>query len=116
MKVMLRLVLVYIAILGAVSAYAAGVTPDTKPTPIRTPPPVYPEVLRADNVAGTVVLSVAIDEKGEVTECTVTNSTDKRFETAAVDAVRKWRFSPAKKDNSPVACRVTLPIRFAAES
>ena len=116
MKVTLRLVLIYIAILGAASVYAAGIAPDTKPTPIRTPPPVYPDVLRADNVDGTVVLSVAIDEKGEVTECTVTKSTDKRFETAAVDAVKRWRFSPAKKDNTPVACRVTLPIRFSAES
>jgi TonB family protein len=117
MKVTLRLVLVYITmILGAAAAFGAGDAPDTKPTPIRTPPPVYPAVLRAGNVEGTVILAVAIDEKGEVTACTVTKSTDKRFESAAIDAVRKWRFSPATKDKAPVSCQVTLPIRFQAES
>jgi len=59
---------------------------------------------------------VAIDEKGDVTACTVTKSTDKRFETAAVEAVKRWRFNPATKNKTPVSCNVTLPIRFSAES
>ena len=116
MKVTLRLVLLYITMLGAASVYAAGDAPDTKPTPIRTPQPEYPAELRALNVEGTVILAVSIDEKGGVTTCEGTKSTDKRFEAAAVEAVRKWKFRPATKNNTPVSCKVTLPIRFAAES
>ena len=116
MKVTLRLVLLYITMLGAASVYAAGDAPDTKPTPIRTPQPEYPAELRAQNVEGTVVLAVSIDEKGEVATCEVTKSTDKRFEAAAVEAVRKWKFNPATKNKTPVSCKVTLPIRFSAES
>jgi protein TonB len=107
MKVTLRLVLLYITMLGAASVYAASEAPDTKPLPIRTPQPEYPADLRAQNVEGTVVLAVSIDEKGEVTTCEVTKSTDKRFEAAAVEAVRKWKFNPATKNKTPVSCKVT---------
>jgi protein TonB len=102
--------------LGAASVYAETAAVDAKPLPIRTPPPEYPAELRDLNLAGTVVLAVSIDEKGEVTTCEVTKSTDKRFEAAAVEAVRKWKFNPATKNKTPVSCKVTLPIRFAAES
>ena len=116
MKVTLRLVLLYITMLGAASVYAETAAVDAKPLPIRTPQPEYPADLRAQNLEGTVVLAVSIDEKGEVATCEVTKSTDKRFEAAAIEAVRKWKFNPATKNKTPVSCKVTLPIRFSAES
>ncbi len=116
MKVKLRLVLLYITMLGAASVYAASDAPDTKPTPIRTPQPEYPAELRALNVEGTVVLALSIDEKGDVSACVVNKSSDKRLEGAAIEAVRKWRFQPATKNKAPVSCKVTLPIHFSAES
>jgi protein TonB len=116
MKVKLRLVLLYITMLGAASVYAASDAPDTKPTPIRTPQPQYPAELRNLHVEGTVLLAITIDQEGGVTTCEVTKSTDKRFESAAIEAVRKWRFRPATKNNTPVSCRVVLPLHFSAES
>jgi len=116
MKVTLRLVLLYITMLGVASVYAASDAPDTKPTPIRTPQPEYPAELRSLRVEGTVLLAVSIDEKGGVTACEVTKSTDKRFESAAVEAVRKWQFRPATKNSAPVSCHVVLPLHFSAES
>ena len=110
------MILLYITMLGAAAVLAAGDAPDTKPTPVRTPPPDYPEDLRASNVEGMVLLTVSINEKGEVSACVVSKSSDKRFETAAIEAVRKWRFRPATKNNTPVSCNVTLPIRFSVES
>jgi TonB family protein len=51
-----------------------------------------------------------------VSSCEVTKSTDKRFESAAIKAVRKWQFRPATKNNAPVSCRVVLPLHFSVES
>jgi len=39
-------------------------------------------------------------------------SLDKDIDQAAVDAVRQWRFDPAKKEGKPVAVRVSVEIRF----
>ena len=116
MHVSVRSVLLYILVTMGAVVYAETAAVDTKPLPIRTPQPEYPANLRAQNVEGMVVLAVSIDEKGEVTTCEVTKSTDKRFEAAAVEAVRRWKFNPATKNNTPVSCKVTLPIRFSAES
>ena len=116
MHVSVRSVLLYILMTMGAVTYAENAAVDTKPLPIRTPQPEYPADLRSSNVEGTVILAVSIDEKGAVTTCEVTKSTDKRFEAAAVEAVRKWKFSPATKNKTPVSCKVTLPIRFAAES
>jgi len=116
MHVSVRSVLLYILIAMGAVAYAENAAVDTKPLPIRTPQPEYPAELRAQSVEGTVVLAVSIDERGEVASCEVTKSTDKRFEAAAVEAVRKWKFNPATKNKTPVSCKVTLPIRFSAES
>jgi TonB family protein len=42
----------------------------------------------------------------------VVRSVDKDIDQSAVDAVREWRFEPARKDDKPVAVRLTVEIRF----
>jgi TonB family protein len=38
------------------------------------------------------------------------------FDQAAIDAVKTWRFEPARRDKEPVAVWVTLPVRFELRS
>ena len=117
MKATLRsTLLLCIALLGATSIYSAPEAPATKPTVVRAPLPEYPDALRAERITGTVILAVSIDEKGVVQSCSATNSTDKRFEASAIEAVRKWRFKPATRNNTPIASQVTLPISFSLDS
>lgn len=85
---------------------------DEPPTPLRTQAPRYPAELRRDGITGMVSISVTIDEKGAVTSATVTKSTNPGFDNAALEAVRQWKFKPAKKGGQPVAVTVVLPIRF----
>ena len=85
---------------------------DEPPTPVRTQAPRYPDALRRDGITGMVSISVTIDEKGAVTSATVTKSTNSGFDEPALDAVRQWKFKPAKKGGQPVAVTVVLPIRF----
>ncbi len=85
---------------------------DENPVPIKTPPPKYPDSMRHDGTSGVVALVLVIDEKGEIISSTVAKSSHHDFEKPALDAVRNWKFKPAKKDGTPVKVRVTIPLRF----
>lgn len=86
------------------------------PVPVRTVNPDYPADLRRQGVSGVVMVKCSIDEQGNVTETTVEKSSDPAFEKPAVEAVRKWKFKPAKQDGNPVAIKVSIPIKFVLES
>lgn len=96
----------------AVSATAAEAAFDVRPTPVKTPPPEYPENMRRDGVSGVVAVKVEIDEAGLVTNCSVSKSSNPAFEQAAVNAVRTWKFTPAKKDGAPIKISLVIPIKF----
>lgn len=80
-------------------------TPDNPPVPVRTPPPRYPDQLKRDGISGMVVVTVVIDEDGKVADVSVRKSTHAEFEEPALDAVKNWRFKPAKKGAPPSAPR-----------
>ena len=41
------------------------------------------------------------------------SSADPRFDAAAVERARTWRFTPKIKDGKPVASRVRVPVTFS---
>ena len=88
---------------------------DENPVPVKTPPPKYPDSLKREGLAGVVAVVLVINEKGLVAECTVAKSSHPDFERPALEAVKNWKFKPAKKDGNPVKVRVTLPLRFNVE-
>ncbi len=85
---------------------------DENPVPIKTPPPKYPDALKHDGITGVVALVIVIDEKGSIESCSVAKASHTEFERPAMDAVKNWKFKPAKKDGTPVKVRVTIPLRF----
>ncbi|HEY0969023.1 MAG TPA: energy transducer TonB [Opitutaceae bacterium] len=85
------------------------------PVPVRTVAPEFPTEMRAQRVSGVVTVSVQIDESGNVTDSSVEKSSNPAFDPAAVAAVRKWKFKPAKKDGAAVAIRVSIPVKFNFE-
>ena len=63
--------------------------------------PVYPPAARQMRTAGVVSVTVTIDEQGNVAE--IQNATGPgMLQSAAKDAIRKWRFKPFVKDGQPV--------------
>jgi protein TonB len=88
---------------------------DENPVPLKTPPPKYPDSLKREGVSGVVAVSIVIDEHGVVTSSTITKSSHPDFEKPALEAVKNWKFKPAKKDGNPVKVKVTLPLRFNVE-
>src|SRR5262249_4910383 len=74
--------------------------------------PVYPEPARRAGIEGIVELEVSIDASGRVAEVEVLRGLPMGLSDAAVEAVRKWTWKPARSPAGPVASRRTVRIRF----
>ena len=82
-------------------------------TPPRVTHQVAPEhPTRGFRVSGTVLLGLVVTSKGEPDEIHVLRSLEKEVDQAAIDAVRQWRFDPARKDGKAVAVKISVEIRF----
>ena len=102
----------FLAGLSTVPAFAAK----EPPVPVRTVAPTYPQELRSQGVNGLVMVTCTINEKGDVSEATVSKSSNEKFDEYATDAVKKWKFKPAREDGTPVSVNVTITIKFVIES
>lgn len=74
--------------------------------------PVYPPEAKSRGLTAEVVVEFIVDEQGQVTAEHVVRSTDRVFEEATLQAVRKWRFEPGKKDGQAVKFRLQVPVVF----
>jgi TonB family protein len=77
--------------------------------------PVYPPVLRAARVEGTVELEVLISPVGSVEEALVLKPIPGLSE-AAVAAVRQWKFASTIINGVAVPVRMTVKVVFALHS
>ena len=85
------------------------------PEPIKAfnRPPVYPSLARKRGWEGTVLLEVDVLSDGMVKSIKVKESSSyELLDTKALDAVRKWRFSPGFKAGEPVPMKVLVPVHF----
>ena len=73
--------------------------------------PVYPMLARQTRTAGIVVLDVIIDERGNVTSTRVLKSVA-LLDQAAVDAVQRWKFSPARLNGEAIPIVMTVTVSF----
>jgi protein TonB len=85
---------------------------DRPPRPTSQPRPAYPAELRKAGLSGEVQVEFIVDAQGAVREAIAVNSTWREFESAAIEAVSKWRFVPGQKDGRPVGARLRMPIVF----
>jgi TonB family protein len=87
--------------------------------PAVTPPRVeyredaqYPEQANARAGVVQVVLFVTVEATGQVSAASVAESGGAAFDQAALDAIRRWTFSPAVRDGTPVSARIRVAFRF----
>jgi TonB family protein len=74
--------------------------------------PTYPTIARAGKVQGTVEVSIVIDALGNVEQATVVRSIP-QLDGAALDAVRKWKFSPTIVNGVAVPVTMVVHVTFA---
>jgi TonB family protein len=68
--------------------------------------PIYPEIARKMNLNGAVRVQVVISTNGSVKETKVIGG-HPILVTAAVDAVKKWKFDPANAESTEI-----LEVKF----
>lgn len=86
---------------------------DQAPSPRFQSKPVYPFEMRRAGIEGQVLVGFIVDSRGTVREAYSIRSTHREFESAAVQAVSKWRFRPGKKGGRAVNTRMQVPIVFS---
>jgi protein TonB len=73
--------------------------------------PIYPPIALAVHAQGVVILETTIDEKGLVVNVKVLRSIP-LLDGAAVEAVRQWRFSPARLNGEAISVIMTVTVDF----
>jgi protein TonB len=77
------------------------------------PPPEYPDAARKDGKEGRVLLRVLVDEEGKSKLVEINLSSGSQvLDHAAAEAIKRWRFSPARYGDSPTASWVKIPVDF----
>ena len=84
--------------------------PPVAMAPIR---PIYPEIAQEAGIEGVIVVQAFIDEKGRVKETQILKGVPNTgLDEAAMDAIRKTRFKPAKQRERSVGVWISIPVNF----
>ncbi len=94
---------------GGVFQAGGGVT---APTLLFKVEPEYSEEARKAKFQGTVLLYVEVDPSGRATNIRVTRSLGLGLDEKAIEAVKKWKFAPGKKDGKPVTVAAIIEVNF----
>jgi len=86
---------------------------DDPPVPLSPIRPKYPKVAKEKGIEGTVVVQVFVNEKGRVTETVILGGTpDSGLNEAAIKAIEKVKFRPARQGNKKVGVWMSIPVNF----
>ena len=94
---------------GGIFRVGGGVS---APRALDTPDPEYSEEARKAKYQGTVVLWLIVDAGGHPQQIKVARSLGMGLDQKAIEAVRRWKFEPAKKDGNPVAVQINVEVNF----
>ena len=84
---------------------------------LHNPKPVYPPMSRRFGEEGKVLLKVRVTPQGTAEQVDIqTGSGYSRLDSAAREAVQRWRFVPARRGDAAVAASVIVPNTFALDS
>jgi protein TonB len=73
--------------------------------------PVYPPIAKAARVSGTVVIQATISKTGTIENLHVVSG-PAMLQSAALDAVKSWRYRPYLLNNEPVEVETTVNVIF----
>jgi TonB family protein len=82
------------------------------PRALYAPDPEYSEEARKAKYQGTVVLYVVVGPDGRPRDVKVSRSLGLGLDEKAIEAVKSWKFDPARKDGQPVAVQISVEVNF----
>lgn len=91
----------------------AAITEPVAAAYLNNPPPEYPHIARRRKQQGMVMLDVRVSKEGapEAIEISRSSGYDV-LDEAALDAVRRWKFVPARRGSQLVEASVVVPVEF----
>jgi periplasmic protein TonB len=88
----------------------------TRATSRRNPKPDYPTLAKRRGWQGKVLLEVEVLSDGTPGKIQVAASSGREvLDNAAIKAVKRWLFEPARRDNTPISTTLNLSIVFKLE-
>jgi len=82
------------------------------PKALFTPEPEFSEEARKAKYQGVVTLDIVVGADGRVHNARVVHSLGMGLDEKALEAVKTWKFDPAKKDGRAVACAFNIEVDF----
>jgi protein TonB len=83
---------------------------------VSTVDPEYPDAAVRARIEGSVVLEIGVDETGNVSDVQVTRGLPFGLSEAAAEAVRQWKYRPARGPDGAIPSRKTVRILFNLRS
>jgi protein TonB len=82
------------------------------PELMRKVEPDYPEAARKARIEGVVILEAVITAQGGVEDVRVVHSAGLLLDSAAAEAVRRWRYRPGTLNGRAVRTLLTVNVSF----
>ncbi len=77
-----------------------------------TPEPEFSEEARRAKFQGVVIVSIIVDETGNVSRVRLDRPLGMGLDDNAMQRVKTWRFNPAKLEGQPVAVEMQIEVAF----
>ncbi len=92
----------------------ANDSPDCATPPLATysPGPKYPDNERKAGHEGDVMLQLVIGTDGSTHDISVARSLSPDFDKAAIEALKRWTFTPAKRNGKPIPFHTQIQVGF----
>lgn len=98
---------------NAIATRAAESEPVFDAAYLNNPAPSYPSFAKKRGIQGKVLLAVVVKVDGTPLSVAVSHSSgSSTLDESALDAVKQWRFIPAKRSGQLVQANVIVPVEF----
>jgi protein TonB len=74
--------------------------------------PAFAGGSRGIRIVGSVAVGMVVSSEGLPKDLHIVRGLDKDIDQSALEAMKQWRFDPARKDGKAIAVRVTIEIHF----
>ncbi len=93
----------------------AAFAEQTAPKPISQPQPLYAFELRKACLEGAVEVAYTVDPQGNVTHLKILSSTNRVFEQPTLEAMRRWKYTPAMENGTPISFVSKLLVMYSGD-
>ena len=117
-RVLIVLALMFVAAVGVLSAQSGAkkiyeLTDEiTAPRLLEAATPGYTDEAKKKKIEGEVVVTVVVNEKGDVVEPKVKKGLGSGLDESSIEAVKYFKYKPGMKDDAPIAVRMDVTFNF----